>query len=255
MSAAPGYSAQPVLPPSQFAGTLIDLLDRVEYRRIDQSAACDPVYKLRYEAYRRENFVPVNSAEVIRDEFDDTPNSWCFGVHIDGRLVSSLRIHHLTPDLRNTPSYFVFPDVLDPMLEQGLTFVDPSRFSADHEASLAYPALPFLTLRIAVMATRYFNSDFGLHCVRPEHGAFYKRVLSSYLLAPVRFYHGLTFPMQLWATEAKKVYGKTLQRYPFFASTPEEREELFGPRGFTAAIRPTARIAHLLDGPAAMAAE
>lgn len=255
MSAASGYEPQRPLPPSQFAGTLVDLLDRVDYRRVDQSVLLDPVYKLRYAAYRRENFVPVNSDETVRDEFDDAANSWCFGVHVDGRLISSLRIHYLTPENRSSPSYFVFPDVLDPLLDQGMTFVDPSRFSADHEASLAYPALPFLTLRIAVMATRYFSSDYGLHCVRPEHGAFYKRVLSSQLMAPVRFYHGLTFPMQLWGTEAKKVYAKTIRRYPFFDSTAEERTELFGGRGQTAAIRPTARLAQLQTEMRAVAAE
>ena len=47
----------------------------------------------------------------------------------------------------------VFPDILDPMLDAAHTFIDPGRFTADYEASLAYPALPFLTLRIAVMAS------------------------------------------------------------------------------------------------------
>jgi hypothetical protein len=79
------------------------------------------------------------------------------------------------------------------------------------------------------MATRHFRATYGLHSVRPEHGAFYKRVLSSYLMAPARYYHGLTFPMELWGTRAQEVYEKTLRRYPFFDSTEEERQALFAP--------------------------
>jgi hypothetical protein len=227
---------------STFAGALVDILERVEYRRVDAQALFDPVYRLRYEAYRRQQFIPFNSLGVLHDEFDNDPNAYCFGVYIDGVLASSLRIHHLTPDARYSPSYSVFTDVLTPLLDQGATFIDPTRFSSDFEATLAYPALPFLTLRLAVMATRHFSATYGLHSVRPEHGAFYKRVLSSTLMAPSRFYHGLTFPMELWATRAQEVYGKTIARYPFFASTDQERKDLFGPPGQTV-VRATAHAA------------
>lgn len=235
-----------VAPASTFAGTLIDILDRVEYRRVAVDEQLDPVYRLRYEAYRREGFVPFNSSGTLRDEFDELPNSYCYGVYIDGRLVSSLRIHYLTPDCRMSPSYSVFTDVLDPLLDAGATCIDPTRFTSDLEATLAYPALPFLTLRLAVMATKHFRATYGLHSVRPEHGPFYKRVLSSSLMAGPRYYHGLTFPMELWATEAQKVYDKTLQRYPFFNSTEEERRQLFSaPHKSPLWIHPSARIAQM----------
>jgi hypothetical protein len=230
--------------PSSFAEALVDILDRVEYRRVDPRETFDPVYRLRYEAYRRQEFIPFNSLGVLHDEFDNDPNAFCFGVYVDGTLASSLRIHHLTPERRFSPSYSVFTDVLTPLLDQGATFVDPTRFSSDFEATLAYPALPFLTLRLAVMATRHFGATYGLHSIRPEHSAFYKRVLSSTMMAPSRFYHGLTFPMELWATRAQEVYGKTIARYPFFDSTRMEREDLFGSPGRTAVrIRATAHEA------------
>ena len=49
---------------SQFALTLIDLLDRVRYRRVSPQDQLDPVYRLRYEAYRREDFIPINAQEI-----------------------------------------------------------------------------------------------------------------------------------------------------------------------------------------------
>ena len=62
---------------SNFVGTLIDILDRVEYRRVSPEEQSDPVYKLRYDAYRREEFVPFNPAGLVFDEFDDLPNAYC----------------------------------------------------------------------------------------------------------------------------------------------------------------------------------
>lgn len=244
MSATPNH--RPVAGHS-FAETLVDLLERVEYRRIDPAITSDPVYRLRYEAYRREEFVPFNSQRVVRDEFDELPNAYCFGIYIDGQLVSSLRLHHLTRAFRTSPSYSVFPDVLDPLLDRNEACIDPGRFTSDYEASLLYPALPFLAVRLPVLAADHFNARHGLASVRPEHGAFYRRVFRSTLMANARYYHGLTFPMELWACDIPGVRKAVMTRYPFFMSTEEERRKLFAPGGATAAIRPTARLAQKLE--------
>ena len=243
MSAAAQSQA---VPASHFAGSLIDILDRVEYRRVSAEEQFDPVYRLRYEAYRREEFVPISPGELVVDEFDDLPNAFCYGIYIDGLLVSSLRFHHLTKDERRSPSYSVFKDNLDPLLDQGLSIIDPGRFTADYEATLAYPALPFLTLRIAVMATWHFRVKYCLSSVRPEHAAFYRRVFSSTRLSEARYYHGLNFPMEMWACDCPVVYPNLLKRYPFFLSTEEERRRLFTPPHLAPLwTRPTVRAAQL----------
>ncbi|HEV7277983.1 MAG TPA: hypothetical protein VGN80_17010 [Devosiaceae bacterium] len=230
---------------SRFAGTLLDLLDRVEYRRVPPEDQFNPVYKLRYEAYRREDFVPINSQEIVRDEFDELPNVRCYGVYIDGELVSSVRFHQLTSDFRTSPSHSVFGDIIDPILDEGHTVLDPGRFTADYEASLAYPALPYLTLRIPTIAVLYYSAKYCLNSVRPEHGAFYKRVYRSVALSEPRYYHGLSFPMVLYACDLIPIYDDLVRRYPFFRSTEEERERMFGPMGRSGldAIRPSARQA------------
>ena len=233
---------------SRFAGTLIDLLDRVEYRRVGVEDQFDPVYRLRYEAYRREEFIPINSQEVVRDEFDSLPNVHCFGVYLDGVLVSSVRFHELTPGYRKSPSHSVFGDILDPILDSGHTILDPGRFTADYEASLAYPALPYLTLRIPTIAVLHYGAKYCLNSVRPEHAAFYKRVYRSVQLSEERYYHGLSFPMVLYACDLIPIYGDLLRRYPFFRSTREERERMFGPLGRSgiSVVRPSARLAQRL---------
>lgn len=230
--------------PNAFSTTLLDLLDRVEYRRVDPKDQFDPIYHLRYEAYRREAFVPANDQQVVRDEFDDLPNAYCYGVYLDGRLVSSVRFHHITPDFRMAPSYSVFTDVLDPLVEAGHTMIDPGRFTADYEASLAFPALPYLTLRIPTMAVWHFRVKYCLSTVRREHAAFYRRIYRSQLFGAARYYHGLAFPMELWACDCPAVYPGLIVRYPFFDSTPEEREALFGPLGRSQlSVHPSARLA------------
>lgn len=214
-------------PPSRFSGTLLDILDRVTYQRVHPEIVDDPVYRLRYRAYTREGFMDHNPQEVCVDDLDGTPNAMCFGVYIEDELVSSLRLHHVTRETRQSPSMKVFPDILAPMLDDGMTFIDPSRFTADHEASLAYPALPFLTLRLAAMASIHFGVDQCLAIVRPEHAAFYRRVFGSESLAEERAYPGLHFPVCLYGARIGNIRARVFQRFPFFLSTAEERQQLF----------------------------
>lgn len=216
-----------VAPVTRFAGTLMEILDRVEYSRVRMDVTDNPVYRLRYEAYRREESVPFNDAGVVVDDLDTAPNGMTFGVHIDGELVSSIRLHHVSATHPFGPSMKSCPDVLSPLLERGETFIDPSRFTADYEASLAYPALPFLTLRIAVMASVFFKADACLALVRPEHTAFYRRVFGSEEMSDVRTYPGLAFPVTLFGAYVNTKLPATLRRYPFFMSTEDEREKLF----------------------------
>lgn len=240
-------ASQPSNTTSRFALTLIDLLDRVQYRRVSVDEQFDPVYRLRYEAYRREEFIPINSQQITRDAYDEAPNCYCFGVYIDDKLVSSIRLHFATPEQRISPSLGIWPDVLGGILDQGQTFLDPSRFTADRDATLEFPALPYLTLRIGVMASEYFGATYCLSSVRPEHAPFYKRVFGSTQLAGEGHWGELMFPVCLYATYLPVTLPRIIERYPFFMSTPEERDILFGaePRPVKA-IAPTARQAHRL---------
>jgi hypothetical protein len=232
---------------SRFALTLIDLLDRVAYRRVSIDEQFDPVYRLRYEAYRREEFIPINSQQITRDAFDEAENCFCFGVHIDGRLVSSIRLHIATPEQRTSPSRGIWPDVLNGILDKGGSYIDPSRFTADHDASLEFPALPYLTLRMAVMACEHFKATYCISSVRPEHAAFYKRVFGSEQLAGEGYWGELTFPVCLYASYIPVMYPRVIERFPFFNSTQQEREILFSTTPtLSRSIPPTARQAHHL---------
>lgn len=233
---------------SKFTGALLDILDRVEYSRVRMDVTDNPVYRLRYEAYRREESVPFNDAGVVVDDLDQAENGMCFGVYIDGELASSIRLHHVSARFPFGPSMKTHSDILEPLLARGETFIDPSRFTADYEASLAYPALPFLTLRLAVMASVHFFADACLALVRPQHTAFYRRVFGSELMGEARSYPGLAFPVQLFGAYVSTKLPATLRRYPFFMSTEEEREQLFARAAddgrFEAPQRASSRLAY-----------
>lgn len=243
--------SSPVQKHSRFATALLDVLDDVEYRRVRLADQFDPVYRLRYEAYRREDFIAPNSTLSVFDEHDEAPNVYCFGVYIKGELVSSIRFHHVTPQNRISPSRLVFPQALKDMLDGGISYIDPSRFTADHDATLAYPALPFLTLRVVAMASEFFDAKYCISSVRVEHAAFYKRVFGSKKMASDGYYPGIKFPMDLYAADISDIRDRVARRFPFFMSTKQERQDLFGVavegQGF-GLISPTAREAQIANG-------
>lgn len=233
--------------PPAFAPALADILHRVSYRRVRLEDQMDPVYRLRYEAYRREEFIPVNSQMTLVDVFDPAPNAYCYGIYIDDELVSSVRFHHVTQQTRVSPSQTVWPEILDPIIDSGITYIDPTRFTADYEASLAFPALPFLTMRLVTMACEYFGVKYCLHSVRPEHGAFYRRMFQSTVRGEPRTYPGLFFPMVLYLSDIPEVRATVQRRFPVFMSTEEERHQLYGLEGektYSARIIPSALSAY-----------
>ena len=218
---------------SQYATNLLDILDNVRYRRVPFDAQFDPVYRLRYEAYRRENYIAPNSEKVVFDDDDLASNAYCYGIYIEEKLVSSIRFHHVTPAMRTSPSSVVFPETLKNMLDAGQSYIDPSRFTSDYEASLNFPALPILTLRIVAMASVFFEVDNCISSVRKEHAAFYKRMFGSRRLPGVGYYPGFSFQMHLYSIEVNALRKRIARRFPFLLSTRDERESLFGKDGGT----------------------
>jgi len=228
---------------SGITASILELLDRVTVRRVSSEDVTDPVYRLRYEAYRREGFIPENELGITKDAFDDSSNVLVFGVEIDGKLASSIRMHFVSPNCRVSPSLGIWPDVLGGLLDQGKSYIDPSRFTASQKAREAYATfLPYLTLRPVVMACYHLGAHYCISSVRREHAAFYRRVFGSVQMAGTGNWGELTFPVNLYAADLAVRMEATLRRFPFFRSTEEERQALLGSRVGNA-IRSTAREA------------
>ncbi len=210
-----------------FSDRVMQLLDRVDYRLAETPDEKETIYRLRYEAYLREGAIVADFGRRLADRFDDAENAWTFGLFLEDRLVSSLRIHIASPSHPDTPAVDAFPDVLGPELDAGKTIVDPNRFVIDHESARRHPELPYVSLRLAYLACMYFDADLGTATVRTEHQAFYRRVFAHQVAAPARPYPTLTKPLSLMTVPCRPLKEHVLRRYPFFWSTLFERRMLF----------------------------
>jgi hypothetical protein len=204
----------------------IEVLDQVDYRLAETEEERDEIYRLRYRAYLNEGAIEPNRDRKISDRFDDLPNTWIFGVYLDGLLSSSLRLSVASAEFPDTPSVSVFPEILRPEIAKGKVMIDPTRFVADPARAKRIPELPYVTLRLAYVACEYFHADFGLASVRAEHQAFYKRVF-LHTISPPRDYPTLTKPICLMAIDFPSMREKIFTRYPFLRSSYFERRMLF----------------------------
>jgi hypothetical protein len=205
----------------------VELVDQVEYRLAVTEVEKEKIYNLRYRAYLHEGAIEPRADQRLTDRFDDLPNSWIFGVYLDGELRSSLRVSVATPDNDETPAVDAFRDLLGPELAKGKVIVDPNRFVADPSSRAEYPELPYLTVRLGYLACGYFNADIGTATVRAEHQAFYRRVFLQKSLCEPRPYPTLTKPLCLMAADYLGIRDKVFARFPMMRSTALERQMLF----------------------------
>ncbi len=233
--------------PSPFAAKVFSVLDRTEYRLIDRGEDLEAIYALRYAAYRRSGMVYDSPSQSVSDDLDELPNCYRFGIYIDGELASTIRFHYLSKEHPYSTAMAFYSDILAPRLERGETFIDPGRFAADQELGRLYPVLPYISLRIPVMATGHFGATYCLSLIQEHHIAFYQRLFNSSPVAEPRQASGtVTCVAQLYESNRERNFGPTLERYPFFRSTLSERRMLFDRpsigAGAPLTVLPTARL-------------
>ena len=219
-----GVAARPTI-----SQRIEQLLGAVEYRPTS-GADLEAIFRLRYEAYRREGAIEERESKRLEDKFDGSPNAHQIGLHIDGRLVAALRIHVASAEQCCSPAVDNFPDALVDAIARGKVIIDPNRFVIDFASSRSYPELPFMTLRLAFMAAAHFGADLVTATVRREHEAFYRRELLLRPVCPPRPYPTLTKPLGLMVVDFHQSSGEVLRRRPFYGSDGEERRRVFGPR-------------------------
>ena len=204
------------------------LSDRIEYRLIESPEERDAVYSMRYRAYLHGGLISPSESQRIIDTYDEAPNAWLFGIHIDGELCSALRVHVLTSEWRTSYSTELFGDVLHSRLDRGEVLIDPARLCTDPEKAQRYPELPYLALRLGYLACDHFNAGTGLAMVRTDHQAFYRRVFLSETIAGPRSFRGWnTMQVVLTACDFRNARETILSRFPIMRSTASERRMLF----------------------------
>jgi hypothetical protein len=213
---------------SSFSRAVGAVLENSEYRRCDRGEDFEDICRLRYKAYRSHGFVTDSPDQVTTDAMDDLPNCHRFGVYVDGQLVSTVRVHHISRETPWGPAMKPFGEILKPRLERGESFVNPSLLAADPELSQISRYLPFVTLRIGIAACSWFSSTHCIVLIRQEHAAFYRRVFMAEQIGEPKTYPPFTVPVMMYGMDCAKSLETVFQRFPFFRSTPMEQRLLFG---------------------------
>jgi N-acyl-L-homoserine lactone synthetase len=210
-----------------FFKRVAELLTRVDCRRVDTSEQREAISRLRYQAYLREGAVAANTLARLSDHYDETANAYLFALYVDGELASSLRLHVGSKRCPDFPSLEVFPGYLRPELESGKVLLDTTRFVTDEGLSRLYRDLPYVTLRLFVLAAEYFGADQCLAAVAAEHQPFYQRAFNHQEICEPRPEPQLLRPIGLMALHFPSAANELHRRYPFFRSSLFERRGLF----------------------------
>jgi hypothetical protein len=212
---------------SGFVESIIGLMPRLEFRRIKSADDFRDVFKLRYRAYIANNLIEPDTRGMSIDNYDLLENCQIFGLYLEGKLSSSLRIHCVTSETPWCPALKSFGEYLVPELEQGNTFVDGSRFCVEPSRDPELNALPFLTVRFAYMASVHFASTYNISVVRSEHAAFYRRYYGFERWAGDMMLDWYKLPVDLYVGDMRENRSRIDERLPFMQSNFEERLMLF----------------------------
>jgi hypothetical protein len=230
-----------------FSKQVFDLLDRTEYRPVKNSEELEDIGRLRFRSFDAKKIYPGRYSGVMLDDYENDKKTSNFAIFIDGNLVASLRLQHITPDHRVSPAFSWFPDILNSLLDQGMSFIDPNRLAIDLSVAQIYNGLPHVTLRLAVIATHFLHADACLSCVKKEHAAFYRRTFRATSLAGPIQVPGVGVSPVLFASP-RSGFDDICARYPFYNFLPHEAELLFGTGTHDGlpplTVLPTARLAY-----------
>ncbi len=212
---------------SGFSDSIARLSDRIDYRVANSDKQREAIFRLRYQAYVRDGTISPNSSRTFSDAYDETGNVYIIGLYIDDALASSIRLHTASSKHPKCPSLEVFADVLQPELDAGKVIVETSHFVADESYSRLHCGLPYATLRLCMLAARYFRADHVLAAVGARHREFYERALNYTPMCKSRPYPLLAKPISLMTVPYLAAADELNRRFPFFRSTFFERRMLF----------------------------
>jgi hypothetical protein len=231
---------------SRFADRVARMLERVEHRpalcRADREAA----YRLRYEAYLRENLLNPRVDAILYDEvYDDSPNSLTMMTYFEGELASTVRVQVVADEFAASPACDVFPDVLAPHLRAHRVIIEPSRLAARADVAMRFPELPYFAVRPPWLAAHHFNADFIVLSCAIGHVGYYRRTFGAQIWSDSRSYPKVTAKVVCVGHEFGAKRDSVEARYPSFRSTPAEREAIFGELASSLALARTLAGANL----------
>ena len=224
---------------------MLTIMDVIEYRRVTSAEDLDQMAQIRRCAYSEAD-VYANHQTSFIDDFDFDPRVFVFGVYFQGTAVATIRIHIVSKDNPISNSQYYFSSILDPLIGQGLKFMDPTRFAIAPGMDKEIPGLATIVLRLGLAAVRYFNCDFGLAMIKEGHGGFYRKVFNYSQISPPQQFSNYNPKYALYSTSRMHT-DAVCENYPAMDGLHTESRMLFAqtPMGKpnVLSVRPTARLA------------
>ncbi|NKB53693.1 MAG: hypothetical protein GKR97_15995 [Rhizobiaceae bacterium] len=200
---------------------------RVEYRRMVDFEDREAIYHLRRKAHSKKNAnIEEWAAEAVDDPHED--NSATIGLFIDGRLVGSVKVTVATQAYPNCQSRGFAPDLVDALLDKGGVYIDPGRLVADPAATREFSELPYLLIKIPMLACQYFEAHSCFSLVAANHAPFYRRVFRSKMISGPIWYEPLQADVLLMCGSVDDVRASILKRFPFWKANYLEMRQMFG---------------------------
>jgi hypothetical protein len=209
-----------------FADRLAAVSTLVDCRLAKTTKERQAIFELRYQAYLRERMISANSFKKFFDRADGEQNARLIGLYVGCKLASSLRIHVCSGQYPNSPSFEVFFDVLEPLLDAGTVIVDTTRIVANEHLCRRHPGLPYLNLRPCLLVAEHFHADILLLTMRAEHQPFYRGAFGFQALCGPRQAPRLIKPVCLMMLNLPGTKEHLYRAYPFFRSTEFDRKKL-----------------------------
>lgn len=203
-------------------------LEGFTYRRIFNDEDFADLGELRRQVYLNAYSFNEPDDQPVYDHFDYEDATQNFGIYYYDKMVSAIRINLVGADYPLTPSQRWFQEVWDPLIAQGMRFVDPNRFVVNGAFSDEHPILPFLTLRIAHMATAHYQTDYCAAFVSVSHEGFYRRIFKATRLAGPRKFDAYNKKFVMMGGPLHSL-PDIEARFPIFEHTDTERRMLFEP--------------------------
>lgn len=222
---------------------VMDMMDRVEYRRIIAADDLEDVGVLRRQAFNARQLYHDKFEGPVIESLDFARGNYVFGLYIDGTLASSMRLSIVEPGCHPTSAMQACPETINPLLQQGMRFIELSRFAIDPEAVNEVPLLPALTHRLSVMMTIHLKADYCIGLVKLKHEAYYRRMFRATRLAGPFVPDGM-FPDTLLLGVSRANQAYVTGRNPVFFFTSTEARLLFDQHDNAMpplCVRPTAR--------------
>ncbi|WP_425532422.1 N-acyl amino acid synthase FeeM domain-containing protein [Aquabacter sediminis] len=212
---------------SRLSQRVIETFNLASFARSRTEAEICAISRFRHECYLREDAIRPLQDGRMEYQYDYMENTFNISIFIEDEIACAIRIHVLTAHSPYSPSAQAFPDIVGPLLQQGLTLIDPTRFVVCARAARRYPELAYVTLKIPFAASDYFNADVALASVRQEHMGFYAKYLRYTARSEFRKYLQLTKPLALMTSNFREEAPCVLRRYPFFRRHNERLNILF----------------------------